>query len=312
MEIRKGLDSDIPKIISLLKISLGESLIPKSVDLWNWKHLQNPYGKSSVLLAIEGGEIIGVRAFLRWEFVVEGKILKACRAVDTAVHPDFQGKGIFNQLTLSLIEEIKEEGVDLVFNSPNSASMSGYLKMGWEKWGKLPLKLDFHLTVGKNMHPLQPENWSKIQPLVNKIEGSDTIQAQNQSHLKSGFLQWRYLDCPLFPYYFISDYHSFLLFYRIKEGKMGREVRITDLFTTQDFGKDQNTHLKKSLHYFQKISGARFTSFSGLKYQDQNILSLGHLPILKAGPIVTLRKINEDLDPFEINWKWSLGDLEIF
>jgi hypothetical protein len=40
-------------MIGLLKKSLGEGLIPKSEALWNWKHEQNPFGASFVLLAEE-------------------------------------------------------------------------------------------------------------------------------------------------------------------------------------------------------------------------------------------------------------------
>ncbi|MBN3582444.1 GNAT family N-acetyltransferase [Algoriphagus aestuarii] len=310
MEIRKGQEHDIPEIISLLKISLGESMIPKSESLWSWKHLDNPFGKSPVLVAVENSKIIGVRAFLRWEFLVDGEVKKACRAVDTAVHPDFQGKGVFSNLTLRLIEELKQEGLDLIYNSPNADSMPGYLKMGWQKWGKLPLKLDFHLSVGKNNHSLEPENWETISELVAKIEGSE--QAENQTNLKLGYLKWRYCDCPLFPYYFLTDQKSYLLFYRIKESKMGREIRITDLFTLEEFQDSDRKQLHAQLKEIQKLSGARFTSFSGLRYLEQDAISLGILPILKAGPEVTLRKVNPDFDPFAQNWKWSLGDLEVF
>jgi len=141
MQIRRASSEDIPKIISLLKSSLGESLLPKSVEFWNWKHLQNPFGESPVLLACEADEIIGVRAFLRWEYQEGNQKYKALRAVDTAVHPNYRGKGLFTKLTTQLIDEVKKDGFDLIFNTPNEKSLPGYLKMGWEKWGKLPLKV---------------------------------------------------------------------------------------------------------------------------------------------------------------------------
>ena len=93
MIIRKATESDIPEIIDLLKRSLGESLIPKSEPLWRWKHLENPFGPSPCLLAEENGKLIGVRAFLRWDYVENQQIYHAYRAVDTATHPDHQGKG---------------------------------------------------------------------------------------------------------------------------------------------------------------------------------------------------------------------------
>lgn len=311
MIFRKGTQEDIPQIIELLKASLGESMIPKSEALWNWKHLKNPFGKSPVLLAEKDHKIVGVRAFLKWEFSQEGKILKACRAVDTAIHPDFQGKGLFTKLTVDLIDQIKEEGVQLIYNSPNTQSLPGYLKMGWEKWGKLPLKMKFHMGSSGSYKELTSD-WTQIQNLIHTIEKKEDSTLSYKTHLIPGFLNWRYTNCPLFPYQFISDGESYLLIFRIKDGKMGRELRITDLFTIDSFGKTQKKELNKELRSIQKQTAARFTSFSGLTYSDQQAIDLGILPILSIGPIITLRKLNENCEPMKLNWGWSLGDLEVF
>lgn len=311
MIFRKGTQDDIPQIIHLLKASLGESMIPKSEALWNWKHQGNPFGKSPVLLAEEEDKIIGVRAFLRWDFLQEGKILKACRAVDTAIHPDFQAKGIFTKLTVDLIDQIKEEGVQLIYNTPNTQSLPGYLKMGWAKWGKLPLKMQFH--IGRSV-PIEKftSDWSTIQNLIKEIENQENSSPGIQTYLTPGFLNWRYANSPLFPYQFITDAESWLLIFRIKDGKMGRELRITDLFTLDSFGKIQKKELNKELKSIQKQSGARFTSFSGLAPQKKYLLNLGILPVFSIGPTITVRKVSESIDPLRLDWNWSLGDLEVF
>ena len=59
--------------------------------------------------------------------------------MDTATHPDFQGKGIFTTLTLGAIPDLRDDGVDLVFNTPNDKSRPGYLKMGWSEVGRVPV-----------------------------------------------------------------------------------------------------------------------------------------------------------------------------
>src|SRR5688500_12323348 len=117
MEIREATEADIPAIVALLKISLGENLMPKSDRYWRWKHLENPFGPSPVLLCWEGGNLIGVRAFMRWRWMWEQKNYHAVRAVDTATHPGHQGKGIFKRLTLSLVERCRHED-HFVFNTP--------------------------------------------------------------------------------------------------------------------------------------------------------------------------------------------------
>ena len=37
------------------------------------------------------------------------------------------------------VEEMTAEGVDVVFNTPNTQSRPGYLKMGWIDVGRLPV-----------------------------------------------------------------------------------------------------------------------------------------------------------------------------
>lgn len=311
MNIRKASDSDIPEIIELLKVSLGESLIPKSEALWNWKHVQNPFGKSPVLIAEENGQILGVRAFLMWEFFQKGKIVKSCRAVDTATHPEHQGKGIFKKLTMEMIEEIKKEGMVSVFNTPNTKSTPGYLKMGWEKWGNLPLKLDFHVgKKGKGIH--LESDWTMISDLIQRVESAPQTGLSFGTRIVKGYLNWRYRDSPLFPYHYLSDGENYLLIYRIKEGKMGREFRICDFFELSELSPNQVKALRKDFNRHIHASGARFSSFSGLKYSQQKSLDLGILPILKIGPLVTVRQIQEDFYPLSQDWSWSLGDLEVF
>lgn len=311
MHYRKATPADSSVIIELLKSTLGEERIPKSIALWNWKHMQNPFGESPVILAEQDGKLVAVRAFLRWEFVQEGKIIQACRAVDTAVHPDFQGQGLFTKLTLELINEIHELGIDLIYNTPNKQSMRGYLKMGWKKWGKLPLKIAYNFPLPKNRTTPSLSNWEAIQDFI-KLLGNSKTSNLAQTHLVPSYINWRYKNCPLFPYYFLTDQRNFLLIYRIKEGKMGRELRITDLFTLNALDSSAKNELHGLLQEAQKQHAVNFTSFSGLAYQAQDALNLGLIPTLNIGPIVTLRAIHSELNPQDIHWNWSLGDLEVF
>ncbi|MEB2780509.1 GNAT family N-acetyltransferase [Algoriphagus sp. C2-6-M1] len=312
MQIRKAISSDFPTIINLLKASLGESLIPKSEELWTWKHVANPYGTSPVLVAEDEGAICGVRVFLRWEFVQGQKILKAYRAVDTAIHPEHQGQGLFKNLTLSLIDELKEEGVELIYNTPNSQSMPGYLKMGWEKWGKLPLKMHFNLSVGKSKSQSQSNDWSTLTNLIEKIEETHIDSELIQTNLIPGYIHWRYISCPLFPYHFISDGATYLLIYRIKEGKIGRELRIVDFFQLSALDQNEKKQLNNRLKTIQKNEKVRFTSFSGLQFHNDFPIEMGLMPVMSIGPEVTLRQVASTDDFLNEPWAWSLGDLEVF
>src|SRR5690606_16791222 len=88
------------------------------------------------------GQLAGFRAFLRWRFIApDGSRVDAVRAVDTATHPDFQGRGTFRALTLHALDEMNAAGIQFVFNTPNDNSRPGYVKMGWSIEGRVPVKV---------------------------------------------------------------------------------------------------------------------------------------------------------------------------
>jgi GNAT superfamily N-acetyltransferase len=137
--VRPFEDTDLDEVLDVMRLSLGESaVLRRTPDLFAWKHFDNPFGRSIILVAESGGAIVGLRAFMRWELVTaRGERLRCVRAVDTATHPDHQRRGIFRTLTLAAVEHARDDGVDLVFNTPNPRSGAGYLTMGWFEVGRL-------------------------------------------------------------------------------------------------------------------------------------------------------------------------------
>lgn len=124
---------DEPEVVVLLR-SVFDGAGATSFDqrVWRWKHEENPFGESYVLVAREpGGDVIGLRAFMRWAFIRDGRSLRGWRAVDTATHPSFRRMGVFSRLTREALREAAADGVDLIFNTPNANSLPGYLKLGW-------------------------------------------------------------------------------------------------------------------------------------------------------------------------------------
>ena len=63
----------------------------------------------------------------------------AVRAVDTATDPGWRRRGLFSELTRQLVEEVRRDGTAFVFNTPGASSRPGYLKLGWQEVGRLPL-----------------------------------------------------------------------------------------------------------------------------------------------------------------------------
>ncbi|MCX2739956.1 GNAT family N-acetyltransferase [Pontibacter anaerobius] len=320
MKIRKGTEADIPAIVELLKSSLGEGLIQKSERLWHWKHVENPHGASPILVAEDDGKVVGVRAFLRWQWVYKGQVLQAIRAVDTATHPDYQGKGIFKKLTLQGLADAKEDGIHLVYNTPNESSKPGYLKMGWFEMNRMALKLKINpFAYKRQASPEAPnQDWDKLASLLPQLSNPIAKAGKVQTLNSPAYMIWRYKDNPLFDYYFLSDYKSYVLFYRFKIHNFGQEMRVVDfLIDEKTFDKKAKNLLKTS---FKQISNACFlTSASGRHFELASGIypNMGFLPVMDKGPIVTLRNVSLSDEVFTMlsnqeSWGYALGDMELF
>lgn len=139
IRVRPFSDDDEPGVLDLLEAAMGGGPTGRrTAEFFRWKHLESPFGRSFLMLAEEAGRIVGLRAFMRWEFEGAHGPVSAVRAVDTATHPDFQGRGIFTRLTMEALDALRG-ATDLVFNTPNQQSLPGYLKMGWKVCGKVPI-----------------------------------------------------------------------------------------------------------------------------------------------------------------------------
>ena len=332
MQIRKAVPTDKTAIIELLKKSLGESTIPKSESLWSWKHEQNPFGPSYVMVAEENNAVIGIRAFMQWNWQWNGKIYKAIRAVDTATHPDHQGKGIFKKLTLEQAEKCKQQGVDFIFNTPNLQSKPGYLKMGWVEQGRMPLKfkvirplsLTFSMFFNKkkyqdyNGDPSPDQAWAmKDFDFLGKA-GQNTQLITTQ--ISSAYISWRYANNPLFRYNFFTDKKNYVLISRVKKQSFKSELRLVDFFLLNPSAskKTVRVNVREQILEFCKMQAIDIISFSGPQFNTYRPFFnwMGIIPVKALGPIVTLKDLNmngEFSSLLEVNnWGYSLGDLELF
>ncbi len=327
MEVREATEEDIPAIVNLLKQSLGESLMPKSEKYWRWKHLENPFGKSPVLVCWEGNTLTGVRAFMRWQWIHQGKVIRAVRAVDTATHPDHQGKGIFKKLTLSLVDTCTRDGDQFVFNTPNKQSKPGYLKMGWEEAGKLPvsMRVEKPLSILLNLVKQQPASPDQDRTKINyylqhaDLESLLVEHHQQQTKINTNtsvtYLKWRYGNVPVARYLAIGVEEGpvlmGLIIGRLKDTRLGRELRVTDYFLRKESKKKE---LMGKLKECMKEWDIDYATLSGTLEDSFGNLFRSFYAV-SVGPMVTVRSLSmTDLTILKNfnQWSPSLGDLELF
>lgn len=312
MEIRYARPEDLDEIIDVLKASLGEVSSKKNFEVWNFKHHNNPFGKSLVLVALEDQKIIGVRAFMKWRWQMSNEKFDVYRAVDTATHPDFRGRGIFKKLTLEAVSEGVKKRSDFIFNTPNDQSRPGYLKMGWEKVDKVAVELAPTLSlIFTKKNRVNKSNTESID-LV-----SNLLALYNKYMIEKGklftpksvkFLKWRYLENPLQEYLVSYDEDFFCAVY-IKTHRYFKELRISEAIF---ISKEGSKKLKKFINI---VAANNSTYIISTAKGENNLFTFSYKGNL--GPMLTIRKLNcknKVLDNFKVlsNWNYSLGDLELF
>lgn len=137
--IRRATPDDREAILDLLAATFGTGGLVDDPAFWAWKHESSPWGPSPCLVAEAEGVLVALRAFLPWRFRRGEEEVRAVRAVDTVTRPGWQGRGLFRRLTLELAEELRQEGIAFVFNTPNRRSRPGYLRMGWREVARVPV-----------------------------------------------------------------------------------------------------------------------------------------------------------------------------
>ena len=315
LDVRAATDDDLPQILELLQSSLGWVPDEQYADFYRWKHHENPFGTSPAWVALDAERIVGLRVWLRWRFRRGGETWRAVRAVDTATHPDYQGRGIFRMLTTSSLEHLTTDGVAHVFNTPNEQSRPGYLKMGWEQVGKLPVTVRFRspLAAAAAVRARVPaDKWSLPTdagiPAAEALDDADLLEAliaelpadRIRTDVDVEVLRWRYGFAPL-HYRGLRDADGVVLF------RLRRRGPATECVVGHLLAPDGRT-ARYLLRRVARVSGADQV----LHLTAAPHLRGGYLPLPGAGPILTWRELNMSTMPPLDAWDLTLGDIELF
>lgn len=304
-------DGDLPATLDLLKASLGETpILKRTPELFAWKHLDNPFGRSIIMVAQADDQIVGLRALMRWELEHPTGRIRCVRAVDTATHPDFQRRGIFRMLTTAAVDIARADGVDLIFNTPNPQSGAGYFSMGWQE-------VD-HIGVMARLLPGLLRRKSPGDDLTDPSEFADspTIDSAPQVEIRASnglrtprtpeYLAWRFAGHPTARYFRAGDERNTVIARpNVRNGR--KEVVISDLF-----GSSPRMTLSRWIRSARADYAAGW--FSTGSPERRAAIRAGLLPVprlfslrLIARPLRTL-----PVDVFALaNWDLAMSDLEL-
>jgi GNAT superfamily N-acetyltransferase len=329
--VRPYRETDQDPVVDLLNRALKKGPIGMpTAELFRWKHLQNPFGRSFMIVAHADNRIIGLRAFMRWRFRVRDRSLAAVRAVDTATDPEYQRRGVFSQLTRRALDDLSGQ-IDFVFNTPNDKSLPGYLKMGWRLVGKIPVRVRVRrpLRVAAGVMTSRDDSeppWTIDAPPAAEVLRAgapinDLLAHTEASPHRIGtdrdleYLHWRYSQAPGLDYRAVAEERDGslrgLAFFRVRRRGGLWETSVADILTEPG---DRGTagRLLRRIIRAARVDHVAASFPRGLT-ASRAARRRGFLPWPTGVTLVVnpLRKVEPDPDDRR-SWALSLGDLEVF
>jgi len=323
LDMRPATADDREAVLALMQRTLGWDSDPRFAELFSWKHERNVFGPSPAWVATDGDRVVAVRLFMRWQFQRGSDVMRAVRAVDTATDPDYQGRGLFTALTLQGLEELRAEGVHLVFNTPNDQSRPGYLKMGWREVGRLPAAvrprgLGSLATVARARVPADLwsqaveagedfDQWADRQGRSSMIWRQSTALAPRQlaTHTDvandggEAFYRWRF-GTGLLHYRVVEHGDGAVVFRARRRGPALELVHVASL------GLDPR-QADRAMARAVRVAGADHVIRLGAADPLHGLLRLPG-----GGPVLTWRAVTDAGMPPLANWGLTMGDIELF
>lgn len=315
--IRRADEQDTPGILALLRDALGWR-DPRYAELYAWKHRDGAFGPSPAWVAVAGERIVGLRALMRWEFVLDDQVIRAVHAVDTATHPDFQRRGLFTRLTATALEALENEGVAFVFNTPNERSRPGYLQMGWQVVGRLPVAVRpaslrglVRITRARASTLQWSEPTSGGRPaaevvndraLVSRLLAARPPATGLRTRLSPEYLAWRYGPAVLGYRALLAADDAGLAIFRVRPRGGAREAVLCELLVA---GHDRR--LRRDLA--RRVARSADADYL-IGVVEPRGRADGLVPLPRQGPILTWRGLSAAAMPPRRRWHLTLGDIE--
>jgi len=286
--IRPYREGDEFGIIKLFKV-----VFQKDYDIarWNWLYRDNPVGIKTIMVAENHqGEIIAHYAVCPIRIIIDKEQKLGTVSLDTMVHPEYQGLGLFTKLASRLYESIASQGMILTYGFPNKNSFHGFTKKLF--WSDLTDNLQIYVRVLRVdrflQNHLKPQILSSLGcPIAKNVIGafnrikkvekpkvfkslhcdniSDNIdelwnRTISNTHISvirnKDYLTWRYLQNPGDKYHVINTYDKQTLvgcaILKILE-RFGLKIGfIAEILTDPSKPESINELLLESMSYYEE------------------------------------------------------------
>lgn len=135
--IREFQPTDEQAVVEITQAAYGASVDPKEVYEYWARGIRAD--STSYMVAEIGGRVVGTQPMEYFDYTFAKGNCKGGILTGVAVHPNFQGMGIFTKLVQACEEAAWLHGASFVTTMPNDKSKPGFIKMGYVDLGQRSL-----------------------------------------------------------------------------------------------------------------------------------------------------------------------------
>lgn len=326
MIIRKYKEGDEKQIIPLLKLVFKLPMF-EDEKYWNWMYKNNPTNLIKIWVAEDNEKIVGHYAVMPVSMKIDDNLQIGTLSINTAVHPDYQGQGIFPTLAKQTYNELTEEGIPITYVYPNERAYPIYIKkLDWFEIPSLPTlfrPLDLERLLMRKIHN------SYLVKMINsfgllslkiffgerKYDISEKIDVAKTSFFDNRvdefweevskeykiiavrdkkYLTWRYLDNPNYDYaIYLAERERKMLGYIVLKlmaiDKSSKSGMIVDLLTLPDQKDATFALIVKAIEYFKEEGADVVACYIQNRYYYNLLRKMGFIPIPLKNPKLCAR-----------------------
>ena len=220
------------------------------------------------------GAMVGSRVVLITEICVDGHVIKGAQSVDSMVDSTYRGMGIYQNLNMMAVDELRKMNVKRILTFPNENSFPPLKKLGWKEvysisnkikilnykhlFPSIPILKDL-LTLKDNMKRSYLISSNVTITEVQHFEVEivkfifDTLKPRSHQSRSIDYLEWKYNEKP------DSEYVKLLLkveerivgFFVIRKNKSGQRTIGTILESIITEGENRKKIMRVLLTYLR-------------------------------------------------------------
>ncbi len=119
--------------------------LEKNSAFLQWKYYDNPYVEKPIIyLALHSGQVVGMEGAFGtcWQIGQPSQMVRCVLTADAVVHPDHRRRGIFENITTAILDELSRSNYDYIFAlTSNLASSANFVKLGWRRASSMQMAI---------------------------------------------------------------------------------------------------------------------------------------------------------------------------